>query len=165
MSTLAVVATTHDDVIPPTEVQLSTLCWVGAVAAGGVETVLAVADRLTTGTGSLTAIGAQVLVRLAVFIMALALASRLWNGRNWARWTLAGLLGVVGTLSLVAGPVSWLTEHQLTDLDPDGRFAAFAIIRTIHLAALVAAVVLMFLPAANRYFRSAGPRPWGQGRR
>jgi hypothetical protein len=71
----------------------------------------------------------------------------------------------VGTLSLVAGPVSWLTEHRLTDLDPDGRFAAFAMVRTVHLAALVAAVVLMFLPAANRYFRTAGPMPWGRGRR
>jgi hypothetical protein len=154
MSTLAIVASTHDEVMPPTEVQLSTLCWVGAVAAGGVETVLAVADRFTTGTGSLTAIGAQVLARFAVFIVALALAGRLWNGRNWARWTLAGLLGVVGALSLVAGPVSWLAEHRLTDLDPDGRFAAFAIVRAVHLAALVAAVVLMFLPAANRYFRT-----------
>ncbi len=149
MSTLAVVASTRDEVIPPVEVQLSTLFWVGAVAAGGVETVLAIADRITTGTGSLTVIAAQVLVRLAVFTVALALAGRVWNGRNWARWTLAGVLAVVGTLSLVGGPMRWLTG-----LERDGQFATFAIVLAVHLAALAAAVVLMLLPAANRYFRS-----------
>ena len=149
MSTLAIVASTRDEVVPPVEVQLSTLCWVGAVAAGGVETILAVADRITTGSGSLTVITAQVLVRLAVFTVALALAGRVWNGRNWARWSLAGVLVLVGTLSLVGGPMRWLTG-----LERDGQFATVAMVVAVHVGALVAAVVLMYLPAANRYFRS-----------
>jgi hypothetical protein len=125
------------------------LCWVGAVAAGGVETVLAVADRISTGAGSVTVIVAQVVVRLAVFTVALALAGRVWNGRNWARWALAGVLVVVGTLSLAGGPMRWLTG-----LESSERFAAFAVVLAVHLVALAGAVVLMFLPAANRYFRS-----------
>jgi hypothetical protein len=148
MSPLVTVASTRDVVVPPTEVQLSTLCWVGAVAAGGVETELAVADALTTGSVSGPAIAVQVVVRVAVFTAALALAGRLWNGRNWARWSLAGLLGVGGLLSMVAG-------HRLGELDVDAQFAAFAIVRSMHVAFVFAAVVLMFLPAANRYLRRA----------
>ena len=36
------------------------------------------------------------------------LISYLRRGRNWARLSLAVLLGCFGTLSLVIGPVQWL---------------------------------------------------------
>jgi hypothetical protein len=151
-----VMATSDRAAVPPIEVQLSTLFWVGAVSAGGLETVLAVADALTTDSMSGLAIVTQVALRLTVFTLALALAGRLWNGRNWARWSLAGLLGVAGLASMLIGPVGWLLDgHTLGDLHVDAQFATFAVVRSLHIMAVVAAMVCMFLPAASSYLRRA----------
>ena len=74
---------------------------------------------------------------------------------------LAVLLGGIGTLSLVIDPISWLAAgNSLGDVFPqaDLLFVFVAPIRAVHLAAVIAALVLMFLPAANDYFRAAGKR-------
>lgn len=154
---------THEEAaVPPLEIQLSTLFWVGAVSAGGVETVLAVADGLTTGSVSVLELAAQLAVRLTVFTVALALAGRLWNGQNWARWSLAGLLGGLGLTSLLIGPITWLAEgHALGELNLDAEFATFAAVRAVHVMAVVAAMVLMFSPAANQYLRRIRPSARG----
>ena len=142
---------------PPREVQLSTLFWVTAVAAGGVETVLGAGDAALNDTMSNAVIAANVAFRVLVYAGVLAVASRLWQGRNWARWTLAVVLGGIGMLTLVAGPIGWLAgDHAFSELDPDGTFAGFAIVRAVHVVAVVAAVVLMFRPTANAYFRAVG---------
>jgi hypothetical protein len=68
------------------------------------------------------------------------------------------LLGVIGTLSLVIDPISWLAEgNSLSEVfkEADLLFFLIAPIRIVHLAAVIAALVLMFLPAANTYFRVA----------
>lgn len=140
--------------LPPIEVQLSTLSWVGAVGAGGVETVLAVADGL--GTEPFGPMVALVGVHVAAFAVLLALAAQLWKGRNWARWSLVGLFGVVGQASLLIGPVGWLADHDLGSLHTDAEFMAFASVRASHVLCVLIAVVLMFLPAANAHFRRRG---------
>src|SRR5215204_52163 len=71
---------------------------------------------------------------------------------------LAVLLGVVGTLSLVIDPISWLAGgNTLSEVFTEANLLFFLIapIRTVHLAAVIAALVLMFLPAANTYFRGS----------
>jgi hypothetical protein len=66
---------------------------------------------------------------------------------------LAGLLGTVGLASLIYEPVSWLTQHDLMSVTWSAEFVLSATLRTIHLSALLAALVLSFHPDTNRWFR------------
>jgi hypothetical protein len=64
----------------------------------------------------------------------------------------------IGTLSVVIDPFSWLAAgNSLREVfaEADLLFVFVAPIRAVHLAAVLAALVFMFLPAANNYFRSA----------
>jgi len=140
----------------PKPVHAAFVLWIAAVAAGVFETILAVIDLAPEGLGA--GVVAGVVVRLAVFTAAIYLAVRLRLGRNWARVSLTILLGVVGTLSLVIGPIQWLIEGNSLGkaiADADALTLLFATSRILHLAAVVAATVLMFRPAANAYFRAA----------
>jgi hypothetical protein len=143
----------------PKEVQTSFLLWITAVAAGVVETVIRVIDSLSVGLGS----GGEadvtgVVIRVIVYTVAVYIIAQMRLGKGWARLTLAVLLGVIGTLSLVIDPISWLAEgNSLGEVftEADLLFTFIAPIRTVHLAAVIAALVFMFLPAANTYFRAA----------
>jgi hypothetical protein len=87
-------------------------------------------------------------------------------GKRWARLTLAILLGGIGTLSLVVDPISWLAEgNSLGEVfkEADLLFFIVAPIRVVHLAAVLGALVFMFLPAANDYFRSHPSAAGGPG--
>lgn len=66
----------------------------------------------------------------------------------------------IGTLSLVIGPVTWLAEGgSLSDAVAavDLGSVLFAASRVVHLGAVVAALILMFHPAANAYLRATTP--------
>jgi hypothetical protein len=67
-------------------------------------------------------------------------------------YALSVLYGGFGTLSLVIGPVTWLADGG----SPADAMAAadlgsalFGASRFVHLAAIMAALILMFHPAAN----------------
>ncbi|SHN42733.1 hypothetical protein [Cryptosporangium aurantiacum] len=143
---------------PPSAVQASAAWWVTAVAAGVVETIGTVAVLANDGE----AIGpllAGVGVRAVVYTVVLLVVAAFWRGRRWARIALGLGLGVVGMLSLVADPISWLADgNSLGDAlgSADLQLALVIAIRTLHVVAVVMACVLMFRPAANRYFRRAG---------
>lgn len=142
---------------PPPVVHAAAMLWTAAVAAGAFEAVLAVGRELYEGTSGVADLLPGVLFRLAVFAGAIFLALRLKDGRNWARLTLAGALGVFGTLSLVVEPVQWLLDGGSVAAWAAGADAltwAFAISRVLHLTAVLGAVTLMFQPRANAYFRS-----------
>jgi hypothetical protein len=67
---------------------------------------------------------------------------------------LAVLYGGFGTLSLVIGPVTWLAEGgSLADAVAAADLGSwlFAASRVVHVGAVIAALVLMFHPAANAY--------------
>jgi hypothetical protein len=143
----------------PKEVQVSFLLWLTAVAAGVVETIIRVIDSLSVGSSS----GGEadvtgVAIRVVVYTVVVYIIVQMRLGKRWARLTLAVLLGMIGTLSLVIDPISWLAEgNSLREVftQADLLFVLIAPIRTIHLAAVIAALALMFLPAANTYFRRA----------
>ncbi len=140
---------------PPRQLQASFWLWLVAVAAGLFETTLAVIES-TAGVGSAAEIAVGVTVRLLAFTALVYLATWLRQGRNWARIALAVLFGGLGTLSLVIGPVTWLAKGgSLADATAaaDLGFVLFAASRLVHLAAIIAALILMFLPAANAYIR------------
>jgi hypothetical protein len=141
----------------PKQLQASYLLWLLAVAAGVFETVVVVVDATDGEVGSATQVAVGVAVRLLVFTGLVALAAQLRQGHNWARVALAVLYGGFGTLSLVVGPVAWLAEGgSLTDAvaGADLGSVLFAASRAVHLGAVIAALILMFHPAASAYIRA-----------
>jgi hypothetical protein len=149
----------------PKEVQASFLLWLTAVAAGVLETIIRVIEALAMGWGSgsggetdVTGAISNVVIRVIIYTLVVYIITRMRLGKRWARMTLAVLLGVIGTLSLVIDPISWLAGgNSLSEVFTEANLLFFLIapIRTIHLAAVIAALVLMFLPAANTYFRGS----------
>ena len=149
----------------PKAVQASFLLWLTAVAAGVLETIIRVIDALAMGLASgsggqtdLTGLILNVLIRVIVYGLVVYIATRMRLGKRWARLALAILLGGIGTLSLVIDPISWLAgSNSLSEVfrEADLLFFLIAPIRTVHLAAEVGALVSMFLPAANTYFRGS----------
>jgi hypothetical protein len=154
----------------PKEVQASFLLWLSAVAAGVLETIIRIIDALLVGWASgsggeadLISAISNVVIRVIVYTLVVYIVTRMRLGKRWARITLAVLLGVIGTLSLVIDPISWLAGgNSLSEVFTEANLLFFLIapIRTIHLAAVIAALVLMFLPAANTYFRVARSARW-----
>jgi hypothetical protein len=152
----------------PAQLQASVRLWLLAIAAGLFETAMVVVDATSGQVGS----GAEVAVGLAVRLLAFTglayLATRLGQGRSWARVALAVLYGGLGTLSLVIGPVSWLAEGgSLSDAVAavDLGSVLFAASRVVHLGAVIGAVVLMFHPAASAYLRASSMAPARRRRR
>ncbi len=142
----------------PRDVHVAFLLWLTAIAAGVAETVIHVIDALSASSNSGTSIMVSVAIRLAIYSVLVYVMTQMRLGKNWARLVLAVLLGVFGTLSLVIGPISWLAEgNSLGALlaGADLLFILVASTRALHLASVAAALVLMFRPAANSYFRSA----------
>jgi hypothetical protein len=142
----------------PREVQASFLLWLTAVAAGVLETIIRVTNALFMDSSSGEADVTGVVIRVIVYTVAVYVMAQMRLGKRWARLALAVLLGVIGTLSLVIDPISWLAGgNSLGEVftQADLLFFIIAPIRAVHLAAVIAALVFMFLPAANTYFRSA----------
>jgi hypothetical protein len=142
---------------PPSQLRASFWLWLLAVAAGLFETTLVVVDATAGGVGSAAEVAVGVGVRLLAFTGLVYLATRLRQGRNWARIALAVLYGGLGTLSLVSGPVAWLADGgSVTDAiaSADLGWVLFAASRLVHLVAIIAALILMFHPAANAYIRA-----------
>ena len=111
----------------------------------------------SAGSGVLLGVG----IRLLVFSVAVYLSAQMRLGRSWARVALALLLGGIGTLSLVIGPVTGLAEgHSIGEFLADAELLTkvFAVSRVVHVACVVAAMALMFRPPANAYFRAGGRR-------
>jgi hypothetical protein len=120
----------------PTAVRAAYLIWLGALGAGVAEMLLRWSETPLPAAG----------VRLASYAALALVMYRMRVGKNWARWTLALLLGIVGTLSLVGEPIGWLTNG--TDVS-----AAIVAARVAHLLCVLVAVPLMFVPSANAFFR------------
>lgn len=130
--------------------------WLAAIAAGVFETFVVVAGG---DAGDSPAIG--VAVRAAVYVVVVLVALRMRAGRRWARLALALGLGVAGTLSLLIGPVEWLLDGNSVRAQSENGGAIWWLetaARALHVAAVWAAVPLMFTPAANRFFRGAAAR-------
>jgi hypothetical protein len=154
-------ATTHRDLSihvvvpsePPVVVRAATAAWFLAVGAGVAESVLGVIGAIGDGVPVL-ALVAQVVLRAVVYGGLFVVIDRYFRrGARWSRWLLAVGLGVVGMATLVTSPIGWLIGGSgAVDVTPS--FVAFTAIRSVHVIAVIAGVVLMFRPEANRWFRS-----------
>jgi hypothetical protein len=133
----------------PESVRLSILLWLTAIAAGAGE---ALVYLLQPEPPTFAQLGA----RFTVYAVLTALVLSLRTGRNAVRWAVAVLLGGFGTVSLVIEPASWL----LGGGSPGAFLAAADVptllgagLRVVHVVAVLTALVLMFRPAANAWFR------------
>ena len=150
----------HDAVRPeaPVSVRASTAAWFLAVGAGVAESVLGVSGAIADGS-SWPGLVAQIALRTIVYGGLFVLIDTYFRrGRGWSRTLLAVLLGIAGMATLVVGPIQWLaSDETFSRLDVDAGFVAFAVIRTVHVMAVIAGVVLMYRPEANRWFRAQLP--------
>jgi hypothetical protein len=127
--------------------------WLLAVGAGVAETVVGAIAAVGDGI-SMPALVAQLAVRTVIYGALFVIIDRYFrHGVRWSRYLLAGLLGTVGLASLIYEPITWLANHDLTDLDWSAWFFISAPLRTIHLSALLAALFLSFRPETNHWFR------------
>ncbi|WP_051271012.1 hypothetical protein [Streptomyces sp. AA1529] len=142
----------------PAPVRRAFALWTIAVTAGAFETVLAVGGMAADGSGSAGEIGVGLTIRLTVFTLAGWCAGCMRRGHGWARLALALGLGIGGTASMVTEPLRRLADGASVGAllsDIGALDLAFAVSRTLHVLAVLTAVILMFLPAANAYFTSA----------
>ena len=136
----------------PVAVRAARTTWFVAIGAGVFETALVLAGG-RTGGGAVVGVA----VRAAVFAVAVLVVLRMSAGRRWAGATLTVALGLLGTASLTADPLLRLLRgNSLPELV--GRWGVidvlFAGSRALHVVAVLGACVLMFLPSADRYFRT-----------
>jgi hypothetical protein len=140
----------------PRPLRWSIAAWLAAVAFGVAETLvrLALPDPPTAG---------ELVVRSAVYVLVAVSVLALSSGRAAVRAAVAVLVGGVGTLSLAAEPVQWLAAggSPVAYLaSADVATLLIVALRTAHLLAVLVALVLLFGPRANAYFRApTSPMP------
>lgn len=130
--------------------------WLWAVALGACETALEV-GRAVASDANLLSMLPLLLIRILVFSLAIYVAIHMRRGAGWARLTLAIGLGFFGLLSMIVQPIQRLFDGAeiTTIIQQSGAIdLLFGASRTVHITAVVCAVVLMFLPLSHSYFRS-----------
>jgi hypothetical protein len=134
----------------PATVQMSVVLWLAAIGAGAAE---ALVHLLLPEPPTL----AQLAARFGIYAVLTVLVLALRTGRAVVRWTVAVLLGGIGTLSLVIEPVSWLLAGGSPGLflvTAEAPALVAATLRIAHVVAVLSALVLMFRPDANAWFRA-----------
>ncbi|MDT0301914.1 hypothetical protein [Streptomonospora wellingtoniae] len=144
----------------PRPVRAAAAVWAGAVAAGATEAAVFVAGAAADGAPWPDLLPGLA-VRAAVYAAVLAVVAEFHRGRRWARTALALGLGIAGTLSLVYEPLSWALAGGAAEglPPPTPEFTAVVVLRTLHIAAVPVALVLMYRPAATAYLRGRGWAP------
>jgi hypothetical protein len=98
----------------------------------------------------------QLSIRAVVYVLVTLLIVRLRRGERWVRFALTVLLGVLGMVSLLVEPISWLSAGG-APFDflaaADAPTLAVVGLRVVHVIAVVVGFSLMYNPTANRFFR------------
>jgi hypothetical protein len=154
MTTLAQVGTA------PQTARLATSLWLVAVGAGVVETVVQVTNALSDGD-SMSSLAGQIAIRAVIYGALFVIIDRYFRrGVRWSRYFVAGLLGTVGVASLVSEPIDWLVSNgDLTTVDWSATSVTIAVLRTVHLTAVLSALALSLHPQTARWFNAKGRSP------
>lgn len=147
----------------PVPLRRAIALWRFAVAAGIAESVIGIADVVRQGLFD-GAVAANIGVRVVVYTLALVFIARLAQGHRWARTAITILLSVIGLASMLI-PAMIMLLSGATFLEVFGGSGLlpvlFAIIHVAHIASVILATVLMYLPASSRHLsphRGVGPR-------
>lgn len=140
---------------PPPALRAACLLWLVAIGAGVVESVIG-ASGVIAEEGFGAGLVANIALRAVVYGGATLLVLRLYRGRGWARAALAVLLGCIGLATLVVPLVGWFAA----DGDVGAALAAaggadlfYYAVRGLHIAAVLGAMVAMFLPSSGTHLR------------
>lgn len=139
----------------PETVTHAALMWATAIAAGVIETVLAVSE-IARESGIDAGVWMNIGLRSVIYIGAAVLVANLVRGRRWARASLAVLLSVLGLAAMVVPSAMQIYDGDslIAGVGGDGDFAiAFFVVRALHITAVLLATGLMFSRPANAYFR------------
>ncbi|MFC0626736.1 hypothetical protein [Kribbella deserti] len=140
----------HAPTSPPHSVRLSMALWLTAIGAGVAESVIGASAAISSESGVTPALAAMIAFRVLLYGGLTMLVLRLRSGRNRVRIALTGLLGVIGLATLVIEPIKWLAAGaHWAEVDLD----LYAGIRAIHILAVLGALVALYRPASNRWFR------------
>lgn len=124
------------------------LSLIGAIFALFVG-ILALTGGAVFGGIAGAAVGSVILIfSIFVFVVAiieLVIVNRMRDGRNWARVTLT----VLGILSLLGTVLPWFT----------GGWSSSSSWNFVGIVVLLLAIILMYVPGANAYFRASTPVP------
>lgn len=140
----------------PSEVKKSYWYWLVAIAAGVFEMLIAVTQTLSEDIEAGSGIFIQAGLRTIIFAGLVFVIVKMYRGNHWARIALTILLGGIGTASLLIDPINWVLEGNSLDQAFAGMTlysGLFGISRIVHLASVMTALILMYRPAANKYFR------------
>jgi hypothetical protein len=147
----------------PAPVRSAVMLWLLAIGAGIADALLVTGQAMVDGTAD-RALGLQLAVHSLVSAGLVLLVLRLWNGGAIWRTLNTTLIGV-GTSTVLIGPIAWLADGH----SPVGFFAAadsvqlvFAGLRAAQLLLVTAALIQLYRPAANEFFRQPiTPRGFG----
>lgn len=156
----------------PRNVQLAHWLWIASAVVGFVRSIVQVSDRESLVSGlheqmpqwsqeqvnSVTnsTILSTILLSLAILAVYASLATRMSQGRNWARIviTVIGGLRTVGTLFVLLA-LATLGMATLTRVSGVPLGATDIVFSLVTAMIDIAALVFMFLPDANKYFRES----------
>lgn len=133
----------------PAAVNTSVALWFTAIGCGVAETLVRFATPVPPGPVALA-------VRFAIHLGLAGLVLGLYSGRDAVRWAVALLMGLLGTVSLVVEPLRWLAAGGAVPeflAAADGPTIVIVVLRAVHVLAVLAALVAMFRPGADRWFR------------
>jgi len=151
---------------PPLEVQAAFWLWTASFAVAlfavgliyfGTTGNLSEAARLAALRRPLTfpGVDSQRLIRYLFFVgVLLAFVFRVRAGKNWARITLTILTSLYGLLGFPS-LLMWIS------VGADTLFILYVVFSLLQATLIIAAIVFVFLPNANSYFRST-PRRSGK---
>ncbi|WP_306369556.1 hypothetical protein [Nocardiopsis sp. CC223A] len=140
---------------PPPTLRTACLLWLVAIGAGVVESVIGAAGVIA-GEGFGPGLVANIALRTVVYGGATLLVLRLYQGRGWARIALAALLGCIGLATLVVPLVGWFAadgDVGAALAAAGGADLAYYTVRGVHIAAVLGAMVAMFLPSSGAHLR------------
>ncbi|MFR9731431.1 hypothetical protein ACL03H_19570 [Saccharopolyspora sp. MS10] len=161
----------------PRPLNIARWLWIGAALLGLVRAYLRLSDRrqlsedLRAALPDLSQVQLDeqinglilfnLLYLLALLALYVSLSLRMVRGRNWARVVLTvfagfGAFGTLGTLALMS-QLGQAELVRITQVRVETSDLVFGVLVT---AVELVALVLMYLPESNRYFRAArAPRP------
>lgn len=124
-----------------------------ALLAGVAEAIVRAARGFDTNPADLVAgLG----MRVAIYLVVLAVAVRMAQGDRWARLLITVGIGVFGLLSLIIEPLAAaMSAKELRDLFTDVTPASvwLGVFRAVHVAAVLMAIPALYTRSARRWFR------------